>query len=422
MDRVRVNIPWTRFEAPENNGMVPYHKNHTVEIMGKEGSRKGKKKRQREEKPALYTKDVGLEGIKRKTQTSISGGIAGNVPLTQKEAQRRKERQSRFGLPPTPNLMPPSGDHLDTALHSTRSTSATTVKTASSSSISTKKLVGENQNLEKPYLRLTTYPRARDVRPLAVLEKSLHHIKLRYRETEDFAWSNEQLKSVRQDITVQGIRNAFVLEVYETHARILLEHGDLNEFNQCQTMIRSLTEGTFLDDSLLTRNAEMNRKRKRKRCKPLKQSEKAADEFGAYAVLYALVQRSWMSLKMELVRVQPLLRHESSCNAACQHALTVVKAVSENNYHRFFIMYDHAPHMSAYLMDFLLKRVRVAAYKNIVAAFRPTVQLPLIQEWLGFLDEEEMHTFLKEQGACTVKETKSGKSLLDCKASLRVPT
>ena len=73
-------------------------------------------------------------------------------------------------------------------------------------------LVGRSANLEKPYLRLTTFADPNNVRPLPVLVKALAHIKSRYLAEEDFEWANEQLKSLRQDLTVQRIRNSFVLE------------------------------------------------------------------------------------------------------------------------------------------------------------------------------------------------------------------
>jgi hypothetical protein len=62
---------------------------------------------------------------------------------------------------------------------------------------------GSSKSLEKEYLRLTSVPKAEDVRPPDVLVQSLALIKRRWREGCSYAWACSQLKSVRQDLTVQ---------------------------------------------------------------------------------------------------------------------------------------------------------------------------------------------------------------------------
>lgn len=305
------------------------------------------------------------------------------------------------------------------------------------------KFVGTSTALEKDYLRLTDFPKPENVRPLPILIKALAHIKMNYIQHEDFDWANEQLKSVRQDLTVQHIRNKFVLDVYETHARLLLEHGDLNEFHQCQSMIQSLTSPTSKLDHTSQCTDSMEGDFASSRCssdeedeeKYLRQSEEATDEFYAYGLLYNLVQNSWGELTRLLSTQQSkasnklpsdlssVVSSDSGDIPACfrgtsvRHALKVVKAVMHDDYQSFFRLYESAPHLSAYLMDFLVRRVRQNAYHRIIASYRPSLSVEHFREALSFQDLEETRRFLKENGAIFIHELGAPPFWVDCKAT-----
>lgn len=51
------------------------------------------------------------------------------------------------------------------------------------------------------------------------------------------------LQGMRQDCTVQHIRNELAARVYEAHARAALEYGDVAEYNQCQSQVAVLYQG-----------------------------------------------------------------------------------------------------------------------------------------------------------------------------------
>ena len=148
--------------------------------------------------------------------------------VPQDSEAKRLARAARFASPPVASPSPVAAGATASAAPLTPSAAAAVV-------------TGTCATIEKTYFRLTRAPDPATVRPLMVLRAALAMVKQKWRDgsaSAVYAW--EQLKSIRQDLTVQHIRNAFTVEVYETHARIAMEECDMASFQQCLSVIRDL--------------------------------------------------------------------------------------------------------------------------------------------------------------------------------------
>ncbi|KAL0032249.1 hypothetical protein WJX79_000691 [Trebouxia sp. C0005] len=203
---------------------------------------------------------------------------------------------------------------------------------------------GTCSNLEKKYFRLTGPPDPSAVRPPHILKAALDRMVRIYRAGQcDMHYAEDQLKAMRQDVTVQHVRGALPVQIYEAHARACLEHGNGGDFNQCQAQLTVLYE---------------------------EGSPGCLHEFVAYRVLYQSILRSKESASLLATLEQ--LSPQVCAHPAVAHALKVRQALVFSRFTAFFHLYASAPNLGRALMDMCFSRVRFAALETLVDAFKNT--------------------------------------------------
>jgi hypothetical protein len=165
-----------------------------------ESKESGKKRKSRFdiEAPAstkLSDSVLGSPNSQVKAKTSIM--LTADKLLTPQELQMREKRAHRFQ--PLQEAKPPSAQHV---------TKKRRHSIDGEVDVDSLKIVGTCQKLEKDYLRLTSAPLPSVVRPESVLKRALQLVMKKWDNDEaDYVYMCSQLKSIRQDLTVQHIQN-----------------------------------------------------------------------------------------------------------------------------------------------------------------------------------------------------------------------
>ncbi|CAJ1950552.1 unnamed protein product [Cylindrotheca closterium] len=231
--------------------------------------------------------------------------------------------------------------------------------------------------MEKEYLRLTAPPRPELVRPEKILKKYLKVLKKHYSKPDhkDYLWFCSQLKAIRQDCTVQRIQNEFAVDVYETHARIALQEGDLNEYNQCQTQLQDL----YRENSSIPNH----------------------EEFIAYKLLYYVLlscNDQYDGGSSDMLKIMLSLNEDQRQHPAIEHALQVRECMALGNYLKFFRLHDLSPNLGDKLTSRIVPTMRLRGLRRMAQAYRPTLDARICTEHLGFDSLEEGKDWLVRCG------------------------
>jgi hypothetical protein len=174
--------------------------------------------------------------------------------------------------------------------------------------------------------------------------------------------------------------------VYEIHARIALEKGDIGEYNQCQTQLRSLYALGLKGNPV---------------------------EFKAYRILYFIHTANRTGMNDTLADLTTAEKE----TFPIKHALAVRSAMALGNYHKVFRLHLDTPNMGAYLMDKFVVRERLAAMCIICKVYKPDVNLRFVTDELGFESDADAAQFIIDhQGQHLLEDRKEYIAFLTGKA------
>ena len=238
-------------------------------------------------------------------------------------------------------------------------------------------VVGLCETMEKRYFRLTAAPDPNLVRPEYVLKKWVVELeRIWTNRLRDWQYVEDQMRAIRQDLTVQNLRGEFTMYVYELNARWALESGDLGQFNQCQTQLKQLHA---LDVSFS------------RKC-----------EFMCYRLMYYFYQN--LRIDEQIFLNEIFANTQIFNHPYMKFTLQVRTAATTNSFSRYFELSKQAsaeitnsvPSHLKFLMGAFETRQRIIALVVLTKAFVTKISIEWLTEVLGFNNVSECKSFLSE--------------------------
>lgn len=182
----------SRSSASDDDNYIRFNKssgkNKLSDRLGDSGSKSQKKNKKQNKKKASFNTEFGM----------IGGEVVGDVKRLQQRAARFSDTTKKAQV---------SANNANTFNKNkkkfpTQSQLWVDDNVEDNLDLIDFHIVGTCRDLEKSFLRLTKAPSPSEVRPLEVLIFSLANVKNKWKEKQDYHYACDQLKSIRQDLTV----------------------------------------------------------------------------------------------------------------------------------------------------------------------------------------------------------------------------
>ncbi|EAL49837.1 SAC3/GANP family protein [Entamoeba histolytica HM-1:IMSS] len=232
-------------------------------------------------------------------------------------------------------------------------------------------LIGTSQELEKHYFRIKGEAKSSEVRPLQVLYKSLNYVLTKYKENKKYDYICDQLKAIRQDLTLQHIENEFSIQVYEIHSDISLENNDVSEFIQCASALKQL----------------------------YKKFGYSNDNPKVIFYISAMILCNMDSKNVSPITNYSLLREipiEILINPNIQFVLNVKRAFDNGEYFTYLKLFKEAIPKFKVIMKLAIEKVRLKGLMLLFMSIGGVIEVNDVMDFLSFSNEEEYHEFISK--------------------------
>ncbi|CAJ1406074.1 unnamed protein product [Effrenium voratum] len=222
-------------------------------------------------------------------------------------------------------------------------------------------------------MRFSEAPRPEEVRPLPVLREAFKKTREKWTKDQDWSYVGEMLRSIRQDLTIQMLRDIFVVEVHEYWAQLALEVGDFKQFDQAAVQLQAY----YADPTLEKGATKLN-------------------EVLAWRLLYLTVEGEGIAtteflrrnaqrldFSVPVVKLAWRLRRAISqrCHTKAMHMLAPPKTEGQTGED------DVPPVLPESLRAELLRRVKLAQLMEVCKAVRENMSRSRLES-LGLLEDE----------------------------------